>query len=326
MFAAFYTKNGPARDVLQLGEVPTPEPGPGEVRVRLHTSGVNPSDWKARAGSRPMIAPLIIPHSDGAGEIEKVGPDVDRRVGERVWIWNGQWKRAFGTAAEYIALPSAQAPHLPDNTDYDAGACLGIPAFTALQAVRLTQVEPGKTVFVVGGAGSVAHYAIQFAKLRGARVITTVSGDAKAAHARAAGADEIVNYRTEDVGARIKALTGGKGVEALIEMDLNNDAKLYPAVLAPHASVAVYGMSSGESTIPSSWMMQSSIDLRLFLIYEISENDRVSGVAEITTLLEGNRLKHTIAKRMPLEEIAEAHDIVERGELVGNVVLERGPS
>jgi NADPH:quinone reductase len=326
MFAAFYTKNGPARDVLQLGEVPTPEPGPGEVRVRLRTSGVNPSDWKARSGSRPMIAPLIIPHSDGAGVIEKLGAGVDRRLGERVWIWNGQWKRAFGTAAEFIVVPSVQAPPLPDGTGFDAGACLGIPVFTALQAIRLARVGPGTTVLVVGGAGSVAHYAIQLAKMRGARVITTVSGDVKAAHARAAGADEIVNYRAEDVGARVKALTGGKGVDAVIEMDLNNDAKLYPSILAPHAAIAVYGMSSGESTIPSSWMMQNSIDLRLFLIYEISEDDRASGIAEINRLLEGNRLIHTIARRMPLKEIAEAHDIVERGDVIGNVVLEEGKS
>lgn len=318
MFAAFYTKNGPARDVLQLGEVATPEPGPGEVRVRLRTSGVNPSDWKARSGSRPMTAPLVIPHSDGAGEIEKLGAGVDRRLGERVWIWNGQWKRAFGTAAEFIVLPSAQAPPLPEGTGFDAGACLGIPVFTALQAIRLARVEKGTTVLVAGGAGSVAHYAIQLAKMRGARVITTVSGDVKAAHARAAGADEIVNYRTEDVGARVK------GVNAVIEMDLNNDAKLYPSVLAPHATVAVYGMSSSESTIPSSWMMQNSIDLRLFLIYEISEDDRASGMAEINALLEDNRLIHTIARRMPLEEIADAHDIVERGDVIGNVVLDIG--
>ncbi|MGA3037229.1 MAG: NADPH:quinone reductase [Vulcanimicrobiaceae bacterium] len=316
MFAAFYTKNGPAHDVLQFGEVATPEPGPGEVRVRIRTSGVNPSDWKARSGSRPMIAPLIVPHSDGAGEIEKLGAGVDRRIGERVWIWNGQWKRAFGTAAEFIVVPSAQAPRLPEAAGFDAGACLGIPVFTALQAVRLARVERGSTVLVVGGAGSVAHYAIQLAKMRGARVITTVSNDVKAAHARAAGADEIVNYRTEDVGARIK------GVDAVIEMDLNNDAKLYPSILAPHATIAVYGMSSGESMIPSSWMMQNSIDLRLFLIYEISEDDRASGIAEINCLLEENRLIHTIARRMPLEEIAEAHDIVERGEVIGNVVLE----
>jgi NADPH2:quinone reductase len=322
MFAAFYTKNGPAREVFQLGEVATPEPGPGEVRVRLRTSGVNPSDWKARGGSRPMVAPLVIPHSDGAGEIEKLGAGVDRPIGERVWIWNGQWKRAFGTAAEYIVVPSAQAPRLPDAATYDAGACLGIPVFTALAAIRLARVERGTNVLVVGGAGSVAHYAIQFAKMRGAHVITTVSGDVKAAHARAAGADEIVNYRSEDVGARIKALTGGKGVGAVIEMDLNNDAKLYPSILASHAAIAVYGMSSGESTIPSSWMMQNTTDLRLFLIYEIPQEDRVSGIAEINELLEDNRLIHTIARRMPLKEIAEAHEIVERGELIGNVVLE----
>jgi len=324
MFAAFYTKNGPAREVLQLGDVTTPEPGPGEVRVRLRASGVNPSDWKARSGSRPMVAPLVIPHSDGAGEIEKTGAGVDRRTGERVWIWNGQWKRAFGTAAEYIVVPSAQAPRLPDGTGFEAGACLGIPVFTALQAVWLARVARGGTVLVVGGAGSVAHYAIQLAKMRGARVITTVSSDAKAAHARAAGADEIINYRTEDAGARINALTGGNGVDAVIEMDLNNDAKLYPSILAPHATVAVYGMSSGESTIPSGWMMQNSIDLRLFLIYEISEEDRTTGIAEINRLLEGKRLIHTIGRRMPLEEIAEAHDIVERGVVIGNVVLERG--
>ena len=322
MFAAFYTKNGPAHEVLQLGDVATPEPGPGEVRVRLRTSGVNPSDWKARSGSRPMVAPLIIPHSDGAGEIEKVGAGVDRRIGERVWIWNGQWKRAFGTAAEYIVVPSAQAPRLPDAAGYDAGACLGIPVFTALAAIRLARVERGTNVLVVGGAGSVAHYAIQFAKKRGARVITTVSGDVKAAHARAAGADEIVNYRSEDVGARVKALTGGKGVDAVIEMDLNNDAKLYRSILAPHATIAVYGMSSGESTIPSGWMMQNTTDLRLFLIYEISQEDRVSGIAEINALLESNGLIHTIARRMPLKEIADAHDVVERGEVIGNVVLE----
>lgn len=322
MFAAFYTKNGPARDVLQLGDVPTPEPGPGEVRVRLRTSGVNPSDWKARSGSRPMVAPLIVPHSDGAGEIEKLGPGVDRRIGERVWIWNGQWQRAFGTAAEYIVVPSEQAARLPEGTGDDAGACLGIPVFTALQAVRLARVERGSTVLVVGGAGSVAHYAIQLAKIRGARVITTVSGDKKAAHARAAGADEIVNYRTEDVGARIKELTAGKGVEAVIEMDLNNDAKLYPSILAPHSTIAVYGMSAGESTIPSGWMMQNSIDLRLFLIYEISESDRTSGIAEINRLLYEKRLIHTIARRLPLNDIAEAHEIVERGDAIGNVVLE----
>ena len=136
MRAAFYTEQGQARDVLKIGEQPKPEPGPGEVRVRLRTSGVNPSDWKSRRGGsgRKLAAPLVIPHSDGAGDIDAVGAGVAAsRIGERVWIWNGQWKRASGTAAQYIALPSAQAVALPDNTDHAAGACLGIPALTAFR-------------------------------------------------------------------------------------------------------------------------------------------------------------------------------------------------
>jgi NADPH2:quinone reductase len=188
MRAAFYSEQGPAHDVLRVGQQPTPETGAGEVRVKLRTSGVNPSDWKVRRGGfgRPLMAPLIIPHSDGAGDIDAVGAVVRDRVGERVWVWNAQWKRPFGTAAEYIVLPSAQAVHLPDNVDYAVGACLGIPALTAIQAIRLAKAGPGSNLLIAGGAGSVGYYAIQLAKLRGARVITTVSNDAKAAHARTA--------------------------------------------------------------------------------------------------------------------------------------------
>jgi NADPH2:quinone reductase len=324
MRAAFYSQQGPAREVLKLGEQPTPEAGPGEVRVRLRASGVNPSDWKVRRGGfgRGLSAPLIIPHSDGAGDIDAVGPGVPDRTGERVWIWNGQWKRAFGTAAEYIVLPSAQAVRLPDKTGYPEGACLGIPALTAIQAVRLARIEPGATLLIAGGAGSVAHYAIQLAKLRGARVITTVSGDAKAAHARGAGADEVINYRSENLGERVKALTGGRGVDAVIEMDLTGNATFYPAVLKPHAAVVIYGMSASEAMLPSMWLMQNSITLRFFLVYELQEADRAAGIAELTELLEGGRLIHTIARRLPLDDIAEAHDLVERGDVIGNVVVD----
>jgi NADPH2:quinone reductase len=211
---------------------------------------------------------------------------------------------------------------LPPGADDAAGACLGIPAFTALQAVRLANAGRGTHLFVTGGAGAVANYAIQIAKSRGARVIATVSGDEKAARARAAGADATVNYRTEDVGERVREFTSGRGVDALIEMDLNNNAKLYPSLLAPHATVVVYGMTSSDATLPSMWMMQNSIDLRLFLIYEISEADRTAGIAEITKLLDEGKLAHNVALRLPLEKIADAHDIVERGEVMGNVVLD----
>lgn len=324
MRAAFYREQGPARAVLRIGEQPVPVPGPGEVRVRLRASGVNPSDWKVRRGGfgRGLMAPLIIPHSDGAGDIDLIGPGVADRVGERVWIWNGQWKRPHGTAAEYIVVPQAQAVRLPAHTGYAEAACLGIPALTALQAVRLSGIDAGSIVLIAGGAGSVAHYAIQLAKLRGATVITTVSNDTKAEHARRAGADHIVNYRTDDVGAQIKALTGDCGVDAVIELDLSSNAKLYPSILRPHATVVVYGMAANEATLPSLWLMQNSITLRLFLVYDMSDDDRSAVIDELTKLLEQGCLQHTIARRLPLEEIAEAHELVERGDLIGNVVLD----
>ena len=325
MQAAFYVKQGSAREVLQVGEQPTPEPGPGEVRVHLKTSAVNPSDWKSRSGrTAPMSAPLIIPHSDGAGDIERVGPGVANRVGERVWIWNGQWRRPHGTAAEYIVLPSAQAVLLPERVGYAEGACFGIPALTAVQAVRLAELSPASTVVIVGGAGSVAHYAIQFAKMRGARVITTVSGPEKAAHALRAGADEVINYRTENVGQRVKTLTNGLGVDAIIELDLSTNGKDYPNILRPHATVVVYGMSSNESTLPTLWLMRNSIMLRLFLVYDLSAADRDACLAELNGVLQSNRLIHTVGRRLPLRDVALGHEFSERGEVLGNIVLDIG--
>src|SRR5260370_14589724 len=162
MRAPYYAETGAAGDVLRLGEQPTPEAGPGEVRVRLRTSGVNPSDWKVRRGGfgRGLIAPLIIPHSDGAGDIDAVGADVPDRIGERAWIWNGQWKRPHGTAAEYIVVPRAQAVRLPQTVSYAEGACLGIPALTAVQAVRPAALRPDSTTLIVAGAGAAANYSI----------------------------------------------------------------------------------------------------------------------------------------------------------------------
>ena len=181
MRAAYYEKNGSAAEVLHVGEVDTPKPGPGEVRVRLKTSGVNPSDVKTRAGTARKIAfPRVIPQSDGAGEIDMVGEGVaPSRIGERVWTWNGAWKRPFGTAAEYIVLPAAQAVPLPGPISFEAGACLGIPALTAWHAIDIAGTRDGTTLLIAGGAGAVAHYAIQFAKARGATVIATVSSRRK---------------------------------------------------------------------------------------------------------------------------------------------------
>ena len=325
MRAAYYSEQGPAESVFRIGDLPTPEPGPGEVRVRLRTSGVNPSDWKVRKGGfgRGLVAPIVIPHSDGAGVIDAVGAGVtDARIGERVWVWNGQWRRAFGTAAEYISVPSIQAVRLPDHVGFDEGACLGIPALTAVHAVRTVAAGPGTTVLIVGGAGAVASCAIQIAKIRGSRVITTVSSDSKAEYVRAMGADDIINYVTEDVEARIKEITNGRGVPSVIEMDLTRNAKLYPGILQPNAIVAIYGMSGTEATLPSLWMMKNSISLRFLFVYTIQESERSSEIDELTQILEMNALKIGIAQRFPLDKVAQAHDAVEGGRLIGNVVLQ----
>jgi len=327
MRAAFYTAEGPASEVLQLGEQPTPVPNRGEVRVRLRTSGVNPSDVKSRAGGfgRPMAAPLVVPHSDGAGDIDAVGEGVPaERVGERVWIWNGQWRRAFGTAAQYIALPSEQAVVLPEKIDYPAGACLGIPALTAYQAVRLLGLERGATVLVSGGAGAVAHYAIQIAKARGLRVLATVSSAEKAAHASAAGADEIINYKTETVAERVRSLTDGRGVEGIVEVDLSANAALLPDVLRPHGTVSIYGMSANETMLNTRWMLRSTATLRFFLVYDLDARDRAEAIGGISELMREGRLHHAVFRKLPLDRIAEAHELVESGRAMGNVVLEIG--
>src|SRR6201991_1012873 len=264
MRAAFYERNGAAREVLSVAEIDTPQPGPGEVRVRLKTSGVNPSDVKAREGRTRKIAyPRVIPHSDGAGEIEAVGDGVAaQRLGERVWIWNAQWKRAFGTCAEYVVLPAHLAVPLQSHIGDEAGACLGIPAMTAWNAVEVAGAAKGKTVLVTGGAGGVGHYAIQFAKARGATVLTTISSEAKAALAKQAGADHTIDYKRENVGDRVAALTGKAMVDAVIEMDLAANAKLYPDILHARSSVVIYGTGSAEASIPAQSLLVNGIRLQ----------------------------------------------------------------
>src|SRR6185295_5792111 len=324
MRAAYYERNGAAAEVLQLGEVETPKPGPGEVRVRLATSGVNPSDVKTRAGTARKIAfPRVIPHSDGAGEIDMVGEGVAAaRVGERVWIWNGQWKRPFGTAAEFIVLPDQQAVRLPKDISFEAGACLGIPALTARHAVDIAGTAAGKTVLIAGGAGAVAHYAIQFAKARGATVITTVSSMVKATVAREAGADHTIDHRAENVGERVMALTKG-GVDAVIELDLTANAGLISAVLRPRGIVAVYG-TGPQAQIPASFCLVNNVTLKFMLVYELTADERGQGIAEVTRMLEAKRLIHNIAKSFDLSEIVHAHQMVEQGQAIGNVVIDVG--
>jgi NADPH:quinone reductase len=323
MRAAYYEANGRAADVLRVGEIETPAPGPGEVRVKLKASGINPSDVKSRAGLTHKIAfPRVIPHSDGAGEIDMVGAGVaPARVGERVWTFNAQWKRAFGTAAEYVVLPSEQAVAFPASATFDVAAGIGIPAMTAWYVVEQALPAEGGTVFIPAGAGAVGNFAIQFAKARHARVITSVSSDQKAVIASQAGADHVINYKSEDVAGRIMQITGGKPVDAVLEVDLGAGAKLWPAILRPHGTCVVYGTSAGEHVIPAQFCLTNNITIRFVLVYEMTKDEMQAATAAITKMLTEGRLVHNVAATFPLANIVAAHEAVERG-VGGKVVLQ----
>jgi NADPH2:quinone reductase len=327
MRAAWYERNGPAAEVLQVGELPDPVPGAGEVLVRLHASGVNPSDVKTRAGLRaPMKFARIVPQSDGAGVVVGVGPGVaESRVGQRVWVYNAQWQRPFGTAASLVALPAAQAVPLPEQVSFAAGACLGIPASTAHNAVFADGRVVGKTVLVTGAAGAVGHYAVQLAKWGGARVLATVSGEAKAAHARSAGADLVINYRTEDVAAAVMRATGGAGVDRVVEVELGGNLAVTEQVLKPHGIVAAYAsMAEPTPKLPFYALMFKSITIRLLVVYTLTEEERAKAIADLTRAMQAGVLSHAIAETYPLAEIARAHEAVESGKPIGNVVIEIG--
>ena len=326
MQAAYYTSLGPARDVLQLGEIPTPQPAAGEVRVRIECSGVNPSDVKSRLGLRNprMPFPRIVPHSDGAGVIDAVGHGVDAaRLGQRVWTWNAAWGRADGTAAQWVCLPQQQAVALPDNVDAAAGACLGIPALTALHAVLLGDGVAGRTVLVAGGAGAVGHYAVQMAsQLGAARVIASASTDHKAELARAAGADDVVRYRDETLAERVLELTGGRGVDRVIELDMAVNGPADLQLLRSGGDCVVYGASQAQLQLPFFPLIAKNLQLRCFIVYHLEPADRERAQAALTRMLARGALRHNIAARLPLRDIVAAHELVESGAAVGNVVLD----
>jgi len=319
--AAWYEKNGAAAEVLKVGELPDPEPGPGEVRLRLHASAVNPSDVKARAGSRPIRWPRLIPDSDGAGMIDKVGAGVaSHRIGDRVWTFNGQWERPFGTSAQLIALPAALAVPLPASLSWEQGACLGIPVMTAHRCLFADGPIAGRTVLVTGGAGVVAHYAIQLAKWAGAKVITTVSSDAKAAHARAAGADIVINYRSEQVVERIKAETGG--VDHVVDVDFGKNLPVTARILKPNGVIASYAsMGDLEPKFPYRDLFALNPVIRPVLVYTMPDAAKAQAHADIARWLKETKPIFAIAERYPLSEVVKAHLAVERGAKIGHVIL-----
>ena len=327
MRAITYTEFGPASDVLTLENLPTPAPAAGEVLVRLATSGVNPSDVKARAGGRPGVTkppfPKIIPHSDGAGHIEAVGEGVDAsRVGQRVWVWNGQWKRAFGTAADYITLPAEQAVPLPEQTSFEQGAVLGIPGLTATHAVLGGGPVAGQKLLISGGAGTVGHLAIQVAKASGAEVIATARGTDGVKAAQEAGADHVFDYSDADLADQILAATGGQLIDRIVEVEFGKNSDTNAAVIAENGTIAAFGSALDMAPVmPFYPLMFKAVTLDLVLVYLLTKSQRETAISNLTKLLERDMLSLRISHTLPLEDCAKAHDIIAEGNRAGSVIL-----
>lgn len=327
MRAIWYDRHGPAREVLQQGERPDPVPAPGEVRVRLMASGVNPADTYRRAGtSNANEWPLVIPNSDGAGVIDAVGEGVDAaRIGRRVWVYNAQRFRPFGTAATFTCVPSELAHPLPDAVSFEVGACLGIPAMTAHRCLFADGPVQGLRVLVSGGGGAVGNYAVQLARWGGAaQVLATASGGWKAEDAAAAGAEQVLDYRAPDCAERIIAATGGQGIDRVVEVDVAANVPIWSAVVAQNGSVSGYASRGGRTpAIPFGLMMQRNVTLRGVVLNACPVEARRQAQADITAWLEAGvpRPLHRIAATFPLFECAAAHEAVERGDKRGTVIV-----
>jgi NADPH2:quinone reductase len=327
MKAALYDRHGAAREVLRIEDVERPESGPGEVRVRVHVSGVNPTDHKARAGAYQAVAgpansPIDgfqIPHHDGAGEIDAVGAGVDPgRIGQRVWVWLAASGRRWGTAAEWTVVPESQAVPLPDGISLELGASLGVPAMTAHRCLFADGPLDGKTVLVAGGAGAVGHFAIELAKHAGAQVVTTVSSPEKAELATKAGADRVVNYRDRDAIDQVRSFA--PRVDRVVEVDLAANLGLDLAVAGPETVVSTYARVQ-DPILPVFACMTANVTLRFVLLYGIPRPALEDGARHITDALTAGALSELPVRRFPLDDIATAHEAVEAGAL-GKVLIE----
>lgn len=318
MAAAWYDHPGTAREVLQVGALKAPVPGPGELRVRVHWSGVNPTDVKRRAGaSGPLPGPRVIPHMDGSGVVDAVGAGVDpARVGQRVWLHRAGWKRALGTCATHCVLPQALAVPLPDGIDLRMGATLGVPALTAHRAVFGFGDVRGRTVLVTGGAGAVGFYAIQLARWGGAHVIATASGERKQAEALRAGAQAVIDYRRENVTERVLALTGGQGVDHLVEVDFGGNLAATTALMKPYGTIAAYA-SAGERqpALPFYPLQAKAITLMLVALFDLPQTLQAQASADVSRWLQEGEPRLPPVREFSLAEVADAHEAVEAGAL-----------
>jgi NADPH:quinone reductase len=322
MRAALYNQTGPAHEVIRVEDVERPEPGPGEVRVKIEASGVNPTDWKARAGITPRpIDGFQIPHHDGAGVIDAVGAGVDpRRTGQRVWTWLAAAGRPWGTAAEWSVVPDRQAVPLPAGVSAELGASLGVPAMTAHRCLFADGPVEGQTILVAGGAGAVGHFAIELARHAGARVAATVSGPRKAELAAQAGASLVVNYREPGAADQILAFAGDRGVDRVIELALGANLALDLDVIGPHAQIVTYAAEPQDPVLPVRACMTANVTLRFVLLYGVPGEALEQAARDITTALTDGALTALPVTAFPLEETTAAHEAVAGG-AVGKVLV-----
>ena len=325
MKACWFDAFGSAQDVLRQGDWPAPEPGTGEVLVKLHTTGVNPSDVKKRAGAFPDLleAGPVIPHSDGAGVITAVGEGVSpSRIGERVFVYQAQYGRQLGTGAEFVALDSARAPVLPDNASIEVGACIGIPIMTAHRCVFADGPVADQLILVTGGAGRVGHYAIQWAHRAGARVIATASNEQDAAVCREAGAEAVVNHREPDWGRAVLGLTGGQKVDRVVEVEFGANLPELLHCVRIGATIATYSSTVvPEPSLPFRTMMFMDLTVRMVIVYAMPDEAKAQAVADTQVALIEGGLQHRIAETLPFDQMARAHEIIEEGSVRGCVVV-----
>jgi NADPH:quinone reductase len=333
MRAVVFSEPGPS-SVMRLVDRDRPEPGPGEVRVRLVRSGVNPTDWKRR--QQPLPAPEITPGQDGAGVVDAVGDGVDGLLpGDRVWVVLAQREKAHGTAAEYTVQDAAHVIPLPEGASYDLGASIGVPAITAHRALTSTEFGPsrlapgsmtGMTVLVAGGAGAVGNAAIQLARWAGATVVTTVSGPEKAALATAAGAQHVVNYRDGDTEAAILEVAPD-GVDLVVEVAPAQNNDLDVAVTKVHGTVAIYANNGGdEYTVPLRPTFSKNLRYQYLILYTLDERLLRAAVEDVSSALRDGALRvgedaGVPLHHFPLEGAAAAHDAVEAG-AIGKVLVD----
>ncbi|WP_421418160.1 NADPH:quinone reductase [Agrobacterium tumefaciens] len=326
MRAAFYERQGTAREVLTVGELPDPQPGAGEVRVRVMVSGINPSDIKTRVGfgGKAMPFPRIVPHQDGSGVIDSVGPGVSQeRIGERVWVYMAQTGRAFGTAAEFVVVPSRQAVRLADNVPFGVGASFGVPAMTAHRCLFADTDLRGKRVLVQGGAGAVGNAAILLAKWAGAWVAATVSRDEQADVARAAGADLVVNRYAGDVAVKIRSATDGHGVDRIVDVDISANIDTAIACLARDGGVSAYSTGSPQArlSIPFFPALVGGFSFRFVYVYTMPETAMRDAAEEVSACAASGAYVPKIAVTLGLDQIAEAHELQESGKAIGKILI-----